>query len=103
VIDSARARRNEWRNQPIDDYELASDEPIPGMDSGQLSPELSAALARLPDSQREAVELMHLQDLSLAEAAQRAGTTPGAFKVRAHRGRARLREILEANQQERET
>lgn len=101
VIDSARARRNEWRSQPFDDFEIASDEPLPGMQSGQLSPELIAALARLPESQREAVELLHLQDLSLDEAARRAGTTPGAFKVRAHRGRLRLRAILETNEQER--
>ncbi len=100
IIDSVRARRNEWRSQSIEDHEIASDLPLPGMTSKELSPELSAALARLPDSQREAVELLHLQDLSLDEAARRAGTTTGAFKVRAHRGRVRLRELLAANERE---
>ncbi len=96
VIDSLRARRHEWRHQDFDDFEIAAEEsPFPTGDGGALSPELEAALARLPDAQREAVELLHLQELSVKEAAARIGISVSAFKVRAHRGRARLREILE--------
>ncbi len=60
----------------------------------RLSPELSRALAELPSKQREAVELIQLQGLSVAEAALRAGVSPGALKVRAHRGYRALRERL---------
>jgi RNA polymerase sigma-70 factor (ECF subfamily) len=60
-----------------------------------LSPELGAALAGLSEKQREAVELIHLQGLSVAEAALRAGVSPGALKVRAHRGYRALREKLQ--------
>ncbi|UCE88038.1 MAG: sigma-70 family RNA polymerase sigma factor [Deltaproteobacteria bacterium] len=59
-----------------------------------LPPAVEQALADLPPAQREAVELLQLQGLSVAEAALRAGVTPGALKVRAHRGYRALRERL---------
>jgi len=62
---------------------------------GPLSPELRNALDTLPPIQRQAVELIHFEGLSVAAAAARAGTTPGALKVRAHRGYRSLRAVLE--------
>jgi len=59
-----------------------------------LSPALERALASLPATQREAVELIHLEELSVAEAAARAGVSAGALKVRAHRGYRALRALL---------
>ena len=59
-----------------------------------LSPELSDALDALPAKQREAVELLHIEQLSVIEAAERAGTSRGALKVRAHRGYTALRKLL---------
>ena len=94
VIDALRSRRHEWRHQSFDEHEVPGElGPLPGED-GTLSPELQSALGELPDNQREAIELLHVEQLSVQEAAIRSGTTEGAFKVRAHRGRARLREIL---------
>lgn len=65
----------------------------------RLAPDLEAALRELPSLQREAVELIHLEGLSVAEAAARAGVSRSALKVRAHRGyralRARLGEETE--------
>ncbi len=66
--------------------------PVPGEDA--LSPELEGALASLPGSQRKAVELLHVEGLSVAEAAERVGVSPGALKVRAHRGYRALRALL---------
>lgn len=54
------------------------------------------ALAQLPEQQREAVVLTKLEGKSVAEAAEIAGTTPGAMKVRAHRGYEALRSLLGA-------
>lgn len=54
------------------------------------------ALATLPAAQREAVVLTKLDGKSIAEAAAIAGTTPGAMKVRAHRGYLALRKLLGA-------
>lgn len=53
-----------------------------------------AALAELPAAQRQAVVLTKLDGRSVAEAAAIAGTTPGAMKVRAHRGYEALRRRL---------
>jgi RNA polymerase sigma-70 factor (ECF subfamily) len=53
-----------------------------------------AALDQLPVAQREAVVLTKLDGKSVAEAAQIAGTTVGAMKVRAHRGYEALRALL---------
>ncbi len=54
------------------------------------------ALASLPEQQREAVVLTKLEGKSVAEAADIAGTTVGAMKVRAHRGYEALRSLLGA-------
>jgi RNA polymerase sigma factor (sigma-70 family) len=56
-----------------------------------------AALESLPPQQREAVVLTKLDGRSIAEAAEIAGTTPGAMKVRAHRGYVALRKLLGGN------
>jgi RNA polymerase sigma-70 factor (ECF subfamily) len=63
--------------------------------AGEPSPELARALAGLPAAQREAVELLYVEQLSAAEAATRAGVTVSALKVRAHRGSRALRAALE--------
>jgi RNA polymerase sigma factor (sigma-70 family) len=60
----------------------------------ELVKEALEALARLPDQQREAVVLTKLDGKSVAEAAEIAGTSVGAMKVRAHRGYEALRKIL---------
>jgi RNA polymerase sigma-70 factor (ECF subfamily) len=60
----------------------------------ELTPNLAEALSRLPASQRQAVELLYLEQLSVAEAAARAGVSRSALKVRAHRGSRALRAAL---------
>jgi RNA polymerase sigma-70 factor (ECF subfamily) len=67
-------------------------------DEGRGDPELVtaalAALAQIPVQQREAVILTKLDGKTVAEAAEIAGTTVGAMKVRAHRGYEALRKSL---------
>lgn len=58
------------------------------------------ALAALPVQQREAVVLTKLEGKSVAEAAEIAGTTVGAMKVRAHRGYEALRSLLGARRKD---
>lgn len=60
-----------------------------------LSQDLIRALEALPSAQRQAVSLLQLEGLSVAEAATRAGVTRSALKVRAHRGYRALRRKLE--------
>lgn len=56
---------------------------------------LEQALEGLPESQREAFRMLKIEGLSVEAAAARAGVSPGALRVRAHRAyqalRARLR------------
>ena len=56
---------------------------------------LVAALAQLPDDQRTAVELHHLQGLPLAVVAARLNRTKGATAALLFRGLKRLRQLLE--------
>lgn len=60
----------------------------------ELAREALDALAQLPEQQREAVVLTKLDGKSVAEAAEIAGTSVGAMKVRAHRGYEALRKLL---------
>jgi RNA polymerase sigma-70 factor, ECF subfamily len=56
---------------------------------------LAKALGALPDGQREAVELRHLQGWHLADIAKHLGRTPAAVAGLLHRGLAQLRTLLE--------
>jgi RNA polymerase sigma-70 factor (ECF subfamily) len=55
---------------------------------------LAEALALLPDDQRQAVEMRHLQALSLADTAARLGRSREAVAGLVFRGLKRLRELL---------
>lgn len=96
IIDAQRARTTRRRREePLNEADVAIGPEEAIEVSLSLSPGLTRALAALPANQRQAVELLHLQQLSVAEAAVRIGVTPGALKVRAHRGYRALRGILE--------
>ena len=96
VIDGARARsRRAQRETSLE----AEGVPEPAVEADPLrdrplSPELARALDALPASQREAVELIHVEGLTVAEAASWAGVSKSALKVRAHRGYRALRALL---------
>ena len=97
VLDHLRDRtRRRGREDLLPEAELAAPAEELPMLREALSPELSEALGALPPAQRQAVELLQVQGLTVVEAAARAGVSPGALKVRAHRGyramRARLAE-----------
>ncbi len=53
-----------------------------------------AALAKLPENQRQALILTKVHGRSIADAAMITGSTPGAIKQRAHRAYVTLRERL---------
>lgn len=55
---------------------------------------LAKALACLPSSQREAVEMHYLKKLTLAEVARQMGKTEGAVTSLIFRGTRKLRELL---------
>ena len=57
---------------------------------------MNTALARLPEAEREVIMLRHFSEMSFKEIAEAMGTPLGTALARAHRGLARLREILGA-------
>ena len=69
---------------PADDVAIAK----------EVAQRLSAELARLPENQRVAFELIKQDGLSVAEAAQVLGTTVPAVKLRCHRAYEAMRAVL---------
>jgi RNA polymerase sigma-70 factor (ECF subfamily) len=96
VIDSLRRRaRLRARDAGVEAASLPDDAAARASAEAEPLPRaLERALAQLPAVQREAVTLLKVEGLSVAEAAARARTTPGALKLRAHRGYKLLRDLL---------
>lgn len=74
---------------------LAVDQ-VPEEADPELTRRALEELEKLPAKQREAVILTKLSGKSIAEAASITGASPGAMKVRAHRGYVALRKALSA-------
>lgn len=78
---------------------LSSDGSLP--ETAANDPQLEApelrllrdSLRMLPDTQREALLLLKVEGLTVAEAAALCGTTPASIKMRAHRAYTRLRAL----------
>jgi len=98
-LDHVRARgRRSDREVSLEAVPEPAGDPEPSFAEARLSPDLERALAELPAAQREAVELIQLRGLSVAEAAVKAGVSVAAVKVRAHRGYRALRKALGADE-----
>jgi RNA polymerase sigma factor (sigma-70 family) len=61
---------------------------------------LAQAVRGLPAGQRQAIELLKLQEMSLKEAAAATGVSVGALKVATHRAMATLRRMLGADHED---
>ena len=93
LIDLWRRRgRREALNDPLDALPEA-DQPA-AWEELPVQRDLETLLARLPEAQQQAIALIKLEGLSVAEASQRTGVTASALKVRVHRGLKRLAELV---------
>jgi RNA polymerase sigma-70 factor (ECF subfamily) len=96
LIDSFRRRKHEVAS----DSDPAAEATAPAaptderLHSLRLAREVERELARLPEAQRIAFELVKKDGLSMKEAAQVLGTTVTAIKLRAHRAYVALRAAL---------
>lgn len=98
ALDRIRARgRRSGREAALD---LAADLPAPtgsadaALDADRAAAKLRDAVQDLPQSQRTALGLTKLQDMSLQEASVRSGMSVGAIKVATHRAMQTLRRRL---------
>jgi RNA polymerase sigma-70 factor (ECF subfamily) len=89
AVEVSSARLEAW---------LAADQSAPGeaLERNEQVLRLAGALAQLPEPQRRAVELRHLQGWSLNDIAEHLQRTPAAVAGLLHRGLSRLRELLQA-------
>ena len=89
AADHGRRQRRERAWETVVD-----DLPDVAMEGGAFEPALAEALRALPRPQREAFTMLKLEGLSVGAAAARAGISPGALKVRAHRAYKALKALL---------
>ncbi len=91
-LDEARARQRRSRVlAPTELGEHAGETPI---DSRATAMTVEAAMARLPEEQREAVMLVLVEGLSYREAADALAVPVGTLTSRLARGRAALQSLL---------
>ncbi len=94
-------RKARWRRfmDPGADQETVAEIPAPGaesaVESGLLRRNLGRALARLSQSQRTAVVLKDVAGMKYVEIAALLDCPVGTAQIRVHRGRRKLRRLLE--------
>ena len=88
-----RRGRREALHEPLDDL---AEHLHPSTDS-QARPalrDLGVLLQRLPVAQQQALMLIKLEGLTMAEASQRSGVSVAALKVQVHRGLKKLAQLV---------
>jgi RNA polymerase sigma factor (sigma-70 family) len=95
-------RRGRRREQTMEPDVLAAVAPVDtaavSADQLERAARVRAALATLPDQQREVIELHWFEQSPYEEIARVVGASVAAVRVRAHRGYERLRKILPENE-----
>jgi RNA polymerase sigma-70 factor (ECF subfamily) len=76
--------------------EWSTDNPDLYMEQQYREELVRAAMARLPESQRQLLQLRDLEDLSNSQVAEILGIEVGALKARLHRARQALKRVLDA-------
>lgn len=90
-----RAKREVAPSEEDPDSAQASGDAADDMvQARELAARITLVLAKLPESQRVAFELLKQEGLTVAEAAEVLGTTAAAVKLRAHRAYEALRVAL---------
>ena len=96
----SKSRFGDLADEPDRILRLAESEPdSAALDAIPEQAELSAALSQLPHAQRVAVVLKDVYGFTTAEIAERLGTSEGAIKLRLHRGRRNLKELIHGSRE----
>ena len=96
---NAASRASMQREVPYGEHppDVACEEPLASeaLEARQERERLRRALLALPPPDRALLALIYVRELSHADAARIEGCAVGAIKTRAHRAKARLRQIME--------
>ena len=90
LIDYLRRAKRRGVSVPIEDESELFFEP----GDAAASADVEALLEHLPEKQRETIRLVKLEELSVREAANRAGISESDVKVSVHRGMKKLSKII---------
>jgi RNA polymerase sigma-70 factor (ECF subfamily) len=99
VIDAARSERRDtlaYADGAVEVADIGGGQGDGFAEATELAARLQRRLVLLPESQRQAFELMRFDGLSHADAARTLGITVTALKLRAHRAYSSLRVALSA-------
>jgi RNA polymerase sigma-70 factor (ECF subfamily) len=96
TIPAVGATRFDAQGQCADPIQPWTDRSEDRLDASTSVPILKSALDELPPRQRQMVMLRDVEGLSSNEACAVSGISEGNQRILPHRGRARLREILDA-------
>lgn len=99
-LDSVRKKsRVKFDNSPEPFVKLSTtnelDDPVRSFEHNSLDKDIQAALLQLKPEYRAVIALCDMEGLSYEEIAVTLGVRPGTVRSRIHRGRAKLRELLE--------
>lgn len=96
IVDRLRRQGRSARHEtPLtQEHETFATDDTNYAEEGADASTLRAAVNHLPPGQREAINLMKLQEMSLLQAAAVSGTSIAALKVATHRGLKSLRKLL---------
>lgn len=94
-----RERRVSSREIPGDVLPELIGEETPGRDEIDIEA-IHAAVAQLPDRQREVIDALKFQDQSVREVAGRLNMSESAVKVTAHRGYQALKRLLRGGRED---
>lgn len=96
--DALRSQRRHPTADDIDELNLESGTPGPEarLEERQRDAQLQAALRRLKPADREVVVFKYILGSSYEEVARVLGCTPEAAKVRSHRAREELKQVLQS-------
>lgn len=100
LADRLRRRARTWSREIelTDEHETFAAVATNEIEEADEARRLRAAVADLPQGQREAVELLKFKELSLKEASAISGQSEAALKVAVHRAVKRLRGMLGAEE-----
>jgi len=92
LIDFLRRKGRRGVTASIDDVDIGEDDPEIGVSDAKR--DVATLLAKLPEKQRRAIQLVKLEEKSVKEAADETGYSESDIKISIHRGLKALMKLM---------